>query len=212
MSEQGPSIQPPAGEQHEASNELVGMQLLEAQFSDNHQALALNTALALSAALRGSGSVLRTNQDTTFLGTPSQDLVVQGYQRLLHPEATNFQAAYTGLFEGIVPSTSSPSSVALFMASTIEERTTYTNDFETMTKEERFERRNSITEADKHMYISLEQYIENALQEFISNHSKAPDDLFNQEVLEAFCERTLRSAIQLSGVWHSALLRQTFTI
>lgn len=194
MSEQGPPIQPPAGEQHEASSELVGMQLLEAQFADSPHALALNTALALSTALRGSGSVLRTNQDTDFLGTPSQDLVVQGYHRLLHPEATNFQAVYTGLFESIVPSTSSTSSVALFMASNIEERTAYANNFADMSKEERFECRNSIIEADKHMYISLEQYIEAALQEYISNHTKAPDDLFNQEVLAAFCERTLRSA------------------
>ena len=66
MREQGPPIQPPAGEQHEASTELVGMQLLEAQFSDNHQALALNTAMALSTALRASGGVLRSNQDSNL--------------------------------------------------------------------------------------------------------------------------------------------------
>lgn len=178
----------------ETVGEPVGIQALENLYGHNPEALGLNTTMALAASLRASGTVLRTNQDTAILGTTTADVIAQGYQRLIHPEATNFPEVYGGLFEKLVPASSSAGSLALFLASNLQDRTTYAQTFPNLSNQERYDGRSSLLSADAQICIALEKMVEEYLHDYIEHHFKPPADLFHPEVLAQFCDKTLRSA------------------
>lgn len=185
---------PPAGEQHEADSQLVGLQILEAQYGHNPEALGVNMAMTLAAALRMNASVLRTNHDQKFLGTGTTDIITQGYQRLLHPEATNFPTVYGTMFEKLVPSSSSAGSLALLLAGNLEERVAYHTHYPHLSNEDRYTGRAALLSADAQLCIGLEKVVEDYLSDYITSHKPAPKELFHPEVLDVFCEKTLRSA------------------
>lgn len=194
MSEGFPPAHEPTPDMHETVGEVVGIRALEEQYADNPAALGLNTAMALASALRWGGSVLRTNQDVPLLHTTTSEVIVQGYQRLLHPEATNFPEVYGALFEKLVPSSSSPGSLALFLADNLQERTDYQAGFGNMSNQQRHDIRSGLLGADAQICIGLEKIIEDYLTDHIAAHQKAAEGMFHPEVFETFCEKTLRSS------------------